>query len=205
MNDKAVISCPRCVRQFEVDAATDSVVAQCGVCKAHFVIVIPRLTGPTEDALVLDQEIEPHINFFKEGCEEMTRNVCELLRLVGGPITPENILMVVKSLPMEAKEIASDSWQDGPLNCLLKATHMRSLGVPERRNHLMNYFLGYIPGRSHYALDMLKAAMTGVLGGIDWPSPVDVAATVDRPDASGVPTTPLPPRLKRFSWLRGQC
>lgn len=204
MNDRAVVSCPRCVRQFKIDATSDRLVAQCGVCKAHFVLIIPRLTAPAEDALVLEEEIEPSFAFFQEGCEALARNICELLGLVEMPITPRYFTLVLNSLPKDRKDLGSETWRKGFLSEMLFRLHRNRLGDEEQRERLFYYFLRYIPDRPCYSLDMLQAAFTGVLVGIPWPESVAAAVEEDRPDASGIATTPLPPRLKRFSWLSGK-
>jgi hypothetical protein len=195
MNDQTVISCPRCVRQYRVDSATDRIVAQCGVCKAHFKIVIPVLTGQAEDALVLEGEIEPHYVYFREACETMARNTCELIKLAGGNITAEHVLSIVQNLPRSGEDVVGDTWQSGVLSRVLKLAFERGLPEPEeqKRKQLFEYFLGYIPSRSYCSLDMLQAAFAGVLGGIDWSEAVREHIVV-------LPAKPQKPARKRFAW-----
>ncbi len=168
MNATAVVSCPQCLRQYEIDPATERVVAQCGGCKAHFAIVIPRLTGPADGALLLEQEIELRFQFFKEGCEALARNICELLRLAGYEVTTEAVIKLVRSLPRDGKDIKCEKWRENPLNQLMELNFERHRYGPEweRFERLVAYFVGYVPCRSYLALDMLQAAFEGVLGGI---------------------------------------
>lgn len=171
MNATAVISCPRCLRQYEVDAATDSLVAQCGVCKACFTVTVPRLTGPVEDVLVLNSEKEPRFAFFREACETMTRNACELLLLAGEPVTAESIAKIVASIPMDCGEWSDGSWRNGFfLYSMTKANDLYPSGQARARfMQLAEYFLSFVEHERSTALGMLKAAFTGVLGGIEWP------------------------------------
>jgi len=170
MNETAVISCPQCLRQYEVDAATDSLVAQCGVCKACFTVAIPRLTGTVENVLVLDKEIEPHYVFFKEACETMARKACELLPLAGEPVTAESIAKFVASIPMDRGELSDGSWRDGFFfHSMAKANDLHPSGQDRARFvELADYFLSFIERERSAALGMLIAAFSGVLGGIEW-------------------------------------
>src|SRR4051794_23860733 len=98
MNEQAVISCPQCLRQYEVDVTSDRLVAQCSACKAYFVLIIPRLVAPAEDALVLEKEIEPSINFFEEGCEAMAKHACAWMAGQGDAISPSSLLAFIEKI-----------------------------------------------------------------------------------------------------------
>lgn len=170
MNDRAVVSCPRCIRQFEVDASIDRIVGQCGVCKAYFVIVIPKLTGPVEDALVLEKEMEPRYFYFQEACENLARNASDLMTLVSRHVAVEDVMAIAKSLPKSRDDLTNEEWRRGTLSRALGVAHDRALTEQEMRRHsqLCEYFLDCLPRRAPHAVDMLQAAFAGVLGGIDW-------------------------------------
>jgi hypothetical protein len=203
MNATAVVSCPQCLRQYEIDPATERVVAQCGCCKAHFTVAFSRMAAPAEEVLVLEKEIEFHFEFFQEGCETLAKNICELLGLIGIPINPRSVTRVLNSLPSDREDLGSEAWRKGFLNEMLFRIYRDCIGDAEQRERLSEYFLWRLTNRSYHSLEMLQAAFSGVLGGIPWPEPGPAADKV-RPDGSGVRTTPLPPRLRRFSWLGGK-
>lgn len=42
MNPTAVVSCPTCLRQYEIETTTERVVAQCGFCRSTFKLVLKQ-------------------------------------------------------------------------------------------------------------------------------------------------------------------
>ena len=160
----------------------------------------PKLTGPAEDALVLDKELDPYFNFLKEACEALGKNAAELLHLTGSPVTPLGVLTIVKAVARDCGQLRSEAWRARELNRALRDAFCQpTASGKERFDALCDYFLRHFPSRSSNAQDMLLTAFEGVLGGIAWTEPVTSAteaavsaAKADRPDASGVATTPLP-------------
>src|SRR4051812_21994974 len=105
------------------------------------------------------------VYFLQDGCERLARNVSDLLTLVSRHVAIEDVISVVKSLPICPEDLSSEEWRKGTLNRALEVAHMRELTEPEkqRRDQLCDYFLGYLPNQSPNAVAMLQASFAGVL------------------------------------------
>jgi hypothetical protein len=103
--------------------------------------------------------------FFGDGCAAMARNISDLLRLAGLPLTRSNVLGIVNSLPMDELHFRDDHpWLGRLCNRALKDACERHVGTPEqaRVRELTDYFLSFAL-RDAVAQDMLIAAFKGVL------------------------------------------
>lgn len=204
MIEQAVVSCPHCVRQYEIDETSDHLVAQCDGCKAHFVLVVPRLTAPAEDDVVLEKGVEPYTSYLGEACEALARHACAWMAGRGDAISPSSLIEFVE-------KITSDRVCE-QLRYEYKTPYRvcREGGEAKAADLAQEYFINKLAHKSKFARFMLRSAFSGVLGGIVWPEPGATAAITTPPakdirtDGSGVSTTPLPPRLKRFRWLSGK-
>ena len=191
----AVISCPRCLRQYEAGPSLDGMIGKCYACKARFSVSVPKLEGDAGEAIVFDSPLEPHYLYFREGCEALGRNVSTLLEASGLPVTPANIVDVVASLPRRPEDLMSEGWRRGPCYRAMWAVfgkHWESGGGGPYED-LAEYFFRSIPNRRPQAVEMLQSAFAGVLGGVRW---------ADGSPGDGVPDGTRPRAGWRTPWSR---
>jgi hypothetical protein len=121
-------------------------------------------------------------DFWKDGCETMTRNVCALLRLAREPVTYQNMVRAVRSMPRDVDQAYDVKWMDLVYwgQCFQKIDH----SVPEKAK-LGDYFLD-VARLSLAARQMLEESIIGVLQGLNSDLPCDVPV-VAHPDNSSSP------------------
>jgi hypothetical protein len=181
MNPSAVISCPRCLRQYEVDDSTAGKVGRCYGCKSQFVMGVTKLTVPVDDPVVLYTPVEPHTSFLKDGCITLAKNACLLLTMAEEPVTIAGVMMIAKTVARDSSQLMLDEWREGYCGKMLNRAYMICFrrtdpGYPE----VFDYFATYLPSRSYHALDMLTNAFIGALDGVDWDSVEGVKQPVER-------------------------
>lgn len=103
--------------------------------------------------------------FWRDGCRMMAIAVCETLRMAKEPVTLENIVKFVSTLPRTSGDLTSESWQQKYCHkCLDKAVEA---GSPEVTKLLADYFLVYFLDRTWLCQDTIIDAFIGILSGID--------------------------------------
>lgn len=131
--------------------------------------------------------------FWREACMTMTRNVCDVLKLAGEPVTPTNVAAIVRSLPLEVEWLDGPgwTWKRGYFYRCMQTIHVRT---PDhlRFQELKDYFFDYFLDREARAQYMIIHSFSGIL--LELPVP--------QPEAT-VPETDSPPPGKPFlGWLR---
>ncbi len=113
-------------------------------------------------------DLFPRFAFWRDGCRTMATNICEVLRRAGEPITRENIVAFVTTLPRDVGYLATEMWQAGYCgSCLRKAyANAPPAEQGEKAGPLLDYFLGYFTERSGACQSMLIDAFIGILNGI---------------------------------------
>lgn len=108
--------------------------------------------------------------FWRDGCRMMAGAICEALRSAKEPITPDNIIVFVSSLPRSRHDLNNEVWQKGYCSCCLaKAFGSGHNGnVNPHDNPLVDYFLRYFVDRNWTCQDMLIDAVIGIFSGISW-------------------------------------
>lgn len=182
---RPVVSCPYCLRQYAVDPSISGKLGQCGRCRSCFTVVISTLS-PEAEATVFENELQPHLNFFKEGCHEFIVQSRDLLTLAGKAVTIARVVMIAESIPLSLEALQCKTWREGYCSEMLERAHNQWQKEKGPRPDVFQYFLEYLPTRDIYALDMLQAAMSSLIG-IDW--------TPDPPRKPG--------RLERWAAQRG--
>jgi hypothetical protein len=190
---EAVISCPKCARQYAVDSTLAGKSAQCRACKCTFNI---SLATPTysEPEIMLADEIIVHVNFLREACAEMALNSSDLLRLAGERVTEDSVRKIVESLLTPRGDRREDRWRNGYLNKTMEKAFSRVHGSPEmaRLKEIVDYFVSYIPTRNPVAFEALQSAFCGML-----------TIKFDRPEPEIPEPQPEPEEPASLSrWLR---
>ncbi len=112
-------------------------------------------------------DLFPRFAFWRDGCRTMATNICEVLRRAGEPITRENLVAFVTSLPRDRTYLGCETWQAGYCcSCLRKAHANAPPAEQEKAGPLLDYFLGYFTERSGASQSMLIDAFIGILSGI---------------------------------------
>src|ERR1700722_509806 len=89
-------------------------------------------------------DVIPRLSFWGDGCRAMAQNVCKVLQRASEPVTAENILAFVRSLPRAVYDLSYENWQKQYCSrCLEKAYAQAG------RDELMDYFTRYFPERDH--------------------------------------------------------
>jgi hypothetical protein len=161
---EAVISCPRCGRQYAVDSTLAGKLAQCRACKCTFNISLATLAFGEPEITLVD-EIIVRVNFLREACVELAKSASELLRMAGEPVTQEAAMEIAKSIPRNPKELLEDSWRRGRCSRTMERVHPLNFDStdPGRYKEILEYFASYIPTRDLYVIDVLQSAFQGVL------------------------------------------
>jgi hypothetical protein len=101
---------------------------------------------------------------WRDGCRMMASNVCAALRMAGEPVTPQNVLAFVNSLPLSVGDLTSVEWAGDFCGRCVKKAHTN--GADERIKPVLEDFIRYFVGRSTIARWLLLDAFNGILGGI---------------------------------------
>jgi hypothetical protein len=106
-----------------------------------------------------------HYGLLRDGCELMGRNVADLLKLAGEPVTAAGVKAIIRSLPTSREQLKDEEWRRSPCSRTMELAFERSRGTGERIRylHLYEYFLHYLPDRSCTGLHPVSAAFLGVL------------------------------------------
>jgi hypothetical protein len=174
----AIICCPACLRSYPVHASMSGKLALCANCDAYFVINVTELKLDGETAIVLREPISLRVSFIQEGCAEMARNISDLLKLAGEPVTREAVLMIAKSVPCYLLDVHENWWRRGLCNKTMEKAFHRSQGtaMEARLNEIVDYLVGDIPRRHLVTVATLIGAFAGVLSvGFDQPKPESVS------------------------------
>ena len=115
---------------------------------------------------VPDFEEIPELDFFQDACAAMARNTCTLLKAAGEPVTCDNVLRLIHSLPWTAGPVRKRSVAQFLFlrNCFTAAPPrvVRCVVICYWYFVIVNTRL---PVSAHR---MRLAAFSGILGGIDW-------------------------------------
>jgi hypothetical protein len=112
-----------------------------------------------------DFEEVPELDFFEDACMAMARNSCILLKAAGEPVTSDNVLRLIRSLPWTFDQAESDPWRDAYFYQLVRRSGTWGNAL---RDDLYHYFVIHNTRLSSSAHRMREAAFWGVLGGMDW-------------------------------------
>ena len=114
-------------------------------------------------------DLVPQHQFWRDGCREMAKNICKVLRIAGEPITLENILEFASALPRDPDYLRSILWKSSFCSRCLQKVYDR---IPEGRkicpeSVLIDYFLGWFTMRNGNTQWMLTDSFVGILQGIE--------------------------------------
>jgi hypothetical protein len=133
----------------------------------------------------------PAFDFFQDACASLARNVCILLRAAGEPVTTDNILRVVHSMPWTISWTDTDYWKKSYCYQMLSVVKAKDYRLWDR---LYDYLVINNTKLSYNATNMREAAFDGILAGIDW-------ETVQR-GSSEVPVTVSEKTPTKRGWLK---
>jgi hypothetical protein len=107
----------------------------------------------------------PYYAFWQEGCEAMVRNISEILRLAGEPVTAENVCKFARTMAVWPEELKSEWWrQKYCCRCMERAfTKTRDTAYFDLFQKAEQWLLVYFPKRTQIAKEMMIDATVGVL------------------------------------------
>jgi hypothetical protein len=165
----AVISCPRCLRQYPAELPVNGKVGHCMVCKAHFAISVTTLGPEAHDAIDFDDPIQPSYNFFMEACSVLHMHVRTMLRLAGEEQSPFLVIHFIKTLPLRPEQLADERWRESYCNQVMQKAFI-SAGIADQEfSSAFHYIAHQFPLRDIDANLMIQGAFLGILEGMPWP------------------------------------
>jgi hypothetical protein len=164
MNATAVVSCPQCLRQYEIDPTTERVIAQCGVCKVTFTLIVPKLSDHTDEAVVLLNELEDYYTFLDEACEVMAKHACAYMAGQGDAITPSSLLAFIERITSD--DVCDRIRYNYPTPYYAPRTDKGAEAKPDDK--AMEYFINNLAHKRRFSRFSIRSAFAGMLRGIDW-------------------------------------
>jgi hypothetical protein len=167
-----VISCPRCLRQYEISSDLHGKLGRCEECKSHFAITIvePELPG---EAFTLTNPITQRCNFMFDAATCLARNSVAMLELAGEPPTIDAVARFVKGLPHSPDDLQKTHWRDSYCSYVMRRANDKPSDVfdQNRCRVLMDYFLDHLLTRDSDILGLLVGAFAGVFSANFAPTP----------------------------------
>jgi hypothetical protein len=96
----------------------------------------------------------------------MATAVCETLRIAKEPVTRENIIKFLRSLPRKQHELITPEWQNSYCSLCLEKAYV-SLEEPDK-GWIVDYFIRYFPERWWMCQETMIDGFIGLLDGILW-------------------------------------
>jgi hypothetical protein len=177
--EKVVISCPRCLRQYDTNKTMSGKLGKCGACKAHFSVAVTEFAASADSAVIFDNPLALRNSLIFEGCLILGLNIRRILMLADVPITPDIVVEITRSLPRCRSDLLNEKWREGRCNQTLKKAHDRTFSTPQAAcwESVFEYFTCYIPDRHFDVIDMLSGAFLGVLSEMEFDMPNDAPPT----------------------------
>jgi hypothetical protein len=106
-----------------------------------------------------------YFSFFRDACAELARNLKEVLELAGEPVTFRAMVMFAVSIPRNRQAVGKYDHMHSFCGKTMRRAEDRLVTDDQRARYgkLVDYFHFYLPGRDTEGLDMLVAALSGVL------------------------------------------
>ncbi|WP_337177531.1 hypothetical protein [Paludisphaera sp.] len=184
---RCVATCPRCIRQYQLQADQEGKEVRCGGCDTVFIVGFCREVVAPADREVLKTPLAVHVTSARHAAELIVQKTFQAFQLAGKRPTRRDASAFVASIPRCSSDITDPNYRNRLcLSILDEAYIARNVEADE----VIRYFLYDVPDLHPNARDLIEAAIIGTFCGLAH-APKSISPS---PLTMPIPTLPKPKR-----------